>query len=162
MSVPRIRRRVSSASAVSTARLHGHRLKFHKRGRDGSAKCDIEHTRNRTDIVHGVVYQILARDKITLDSYEGLGNGYEEKRVSIILPDNKILEAVAYYATTIDTALQPYHWYKEHVLRGAREHRLPEEYIETIESITSIADPDPDIHLRELSVYDTSIKKTAF
>jgi hypothetical protein len=161
MSSPRIRHRISSASPISRARLYGHRLKFHKLGRDGSAKCDIEHTRNDADVVHGVVFHILTHDKITLDSYEGLGNGYEQKRISIILPDDTALEAVTYYATTIDASSQPYHWYKEHVLRGAREHKLPEQYVETIASITSIPDPDPDSHIRELSIYTSSIKKTA-
>ena len=161
MSSLRIRHRISSASPISTARLHGHRLKFHKLGRDGSAKCDIQHTRNDTDVVHGVVFHMLTRDKITLDSYEGLGNGYEQKRVSIILPDDTTLEALTYYATTIDTSLQPYHWYKEHVLRGAREHKLPEQYIGKIASIASIPDPDPASHTRELSIYTCSIKKTA-
>jgi len=141
---------------VSTARLHGHRLKFHKRSLDGSAKCDIEHTQNNADIVHGVAYQVYTREKITLDSYEGLGIGYAEKQVTIVLPDNRVLEAVTYYATTIDASLLPYHWYKEHVLRGAREHKLPERYIQTIESIPSIPDPDPDNHLKELSIYGSS------
>jgi hypothetical protein len=161
MSLPRIRQRVSNAQAVSVARLYQHRLRFHKRSLDGSAKCGIEHTRNPDDSVYGVVFHLLANEKPLLDSYEGLGNGYEEKTVAVFLPNDEVLKATTYYATHIDASLRPYHWYKEHVLRGAREHDLPGHYIDTIESVSSVADPDPVNHARELSVYSQSIKKSS-
>ena len=144
------------------ALLPGHRLKFHKKGRDGSAKCGIERTRDPADRVYGVVFDFHAREKIQLDLYEGLGNGYEEKPVSVQLPDGGSIEAFTYYPTHIDTSLQPYHWYKEHVLRGAREHGLPDHYIKRIESVASIADPDTDNHTNELSIYSSSIEEAAF
>ncbi len=153
MSTPRIRRRVESATVVSTARLIHHTLRFHKKSIDGSAKCGIENTNNPADIVHGVVFEILASDKRILDRYEGLGHGYEEKQVSLILPHGGAVDARTYYATHIDTSLMPYHWYKEHVLRGACEHSLPTAYIAAIEAVTSIADPDQQNHIQELSIY---------
>jgi len=153
MSTPRIRRRVESATVISTAHLHGHALKFHKRSVDGSAKCDIVHTRGPDDIVYGVVFEMLASEKKILDEYEGLGNGYEKKSVSVIQPDGRSLDTTTYYATHIDASLKPYHWYKEHVLRGAREHTLPDEHIEAIDAVPSIPDPDPRNHMKELSIY---------
>lgn len=153
MSSARIRHRVQSASAVSTAHLPEHRLRFHKRSLDGSAKCDIEHTGQPADRVFGVIYTIHQSEKVLLDDHEGLGNGYEEKHVSIHMPDGDVMIALTYYATHIDTSLQPYHWYKEHVLRGAREHALPGEHIAMIEAIESIADPSPSNHAAELSIY---------
>ncbi len=153
MSTLRIKHRVESATAVSIARLHGHILRFHKKSIDGSAKCDIDQTSNPDDIVHGVVYELLASEKPALDRYEGLGKGYDEKLVSLILPDDKPLCATTYFATHIDASLSPYHWYKEHVIRGAREHALPDEHIAFIESIPSVPDPDQDQHIRELSIY---------
>lgn len=153
MSTPRLKYRVESATVLSVARLYQHSLRFHKKSTDGSAKCDIEHTKNPNDIVYGVVFEILASEKHVLDRYEGLGNGYEEKTVSIILPDDTSIAASTYYATHIDTSLKPYHWYKEHVLRGAREHALPLEHITAIEAIPSTPDPDQDNHVKELSIY---------
>jgi gamma-glutamylcyclotransferase len=153
MSTLRIKHRVESATMVSTARLYGHLLRFRKKSVDGSAKCDIDQTNNPEDIVHGVVFKILSSEKPTLDRYEGLGNGYDEKRVSLILPNGEALGATTYYATHIDASLSPYHWYKEHVIRGAREHALPDEHITFIESIPSVPDPDQDKHTRELSIY---------
>ena len=153
MSTPRIKHRVKSATVITTAYLHQHSLQFHKKSADGSAKCDIEHTKSQDDIVYGVLFEILTIEKHILDRYEGLGNGYEEKTVSIILPDGKSIAASTYYATHIDASLKPYHWYKEHVLRGAREHALPPEHIAAIEAIPSIADPDHDKHVKEISIY---------
>ena len=157
MSSLRIRHRIPSAPPASAAKLEQHRLKFHKIGRDGSAKCDIEYTRQAADLVYGVAFDLSATEKAILDRHEGLGKGYEQKRVSILLPGGTRLDAVTYYATSIDASLLPYHWYKEHVLRGAREHGLPGDYIASIESVASIPDPDQDIHERELSIYDDSI-----
>jgi gamma-glutamylcyclotransferase len=153
MSTPRIKHRIESATVISTARLYEHSLRFHKKSVDGSAKCDIMHTKSPVDIVHGVVFEILAREKHILDRYEGLGSGYNEKQLSIILPHGKSVRATTYYATHIDASLSPYHWYKEHVLRGAREHALPAEYIAAIEAIASVPDPDQDNHVKELSIY---------
>jgi len=156
MSTPRIKRRIESATVVSTARLYEHALRFHKKSIDGSAKCDIQHTRHPQDIVFGVIFEIHRREKHVLDRYEGLGSGYEEKQVTTFLPDGRVTTATTYYATHIDASLKPYHWYKEHVLRRAREHALPAEHIAAIEAIESIADPSDTNHASELSIYPES------
>ena len=156
MSTPRISRRISSAAVLSTAYLPGHILRFHKKSVDGSAKCDIEHTRTPADIVHGVVFRISRKEKHVLDHYEGLGNGYEDKQVTIYLDGGEPVAVTTYYATHIDASLKPYHWYKEHVLRGAREHALPAGHIRAIEAVESIADPNAANHAAELSIYRES------
>lgn len=154
MSIPRLTDRVLSARAVTIAQLHKHKLKFHKKSKkDGSAKCDVEYTNNPEDVVHGVVFQILASEKPKLDEKESLGKGYKEKIVSVIAQNGETLDAVTYYATNIDPSLKPYDWYKEHVIRGAREHGLPPEYIATIDAINSMSDPDKKRHEKELSIY---------
>jgi gamma-glutamylcyclotransferase (GGCT)/AIG2-like uncharacterized protein YtfP len=153
MSTPRIRRRIQSATVLSSAYLAGHCLRFRKKSVDGSAKCDIEYTRVGEDRVHGVVYEIPVDDKNVLDRYEGLGSGYEDRQVSIVLPGDDTIIASTYFATHIDASLKPFHWYKEHVLRGAYEHTLPGDYVEAIEAVHSIPDPDRNKHTAELSIY---------
>jgi len=153
MSTPRLVDRVPSAKAVSVARLERHRLKFHKRSKYGSGKCDIEFTNDPNDVVYGVVFQIPASEKPALDKKEGIGNGYEEKSVSVTGQNGQSFNAVTYYATDIDSSMKPFHWYKEHVVRGAKEHNLPAEYIKTIEAVESVPDPDPKNHGKELSIY---------
>jgi len=42
----------------------------------------------------------------------------------------------------LDDSLRPYDWYKALVLAGAREHKLPEEYIQQIENVHVVQDSD--------------------
>ena len=98
-------------------------------------------------------------EKTKLDEIEGLGFGYEEKIVSVELHNGEIVEVFTYYATNIDPNLKPLHWYKEHVLIGARENGLPEEYIKKIEIVESISDADVARHEKELSIYLLKKKK---
>lgn len=153
MSTLRLADRVQLVRVVTVARLYKHKLKFHKKGKDSSGKCDAVYTNNEGDIVHGVVFEMAASEKLKLDGREGLNNGYEERTVSIYTKGGEELEAVMYYATHIEPSLKPYGWYKEHVLRGAREHGLPAEYIDAIEKIKAILDPDQRRHEKELSIY---------
>ncbi len=153
MSTPRLMNRVHSAKSVSVARLEKHRLRFHKRSKKGSGKCDIEFTDDAEHFVYGVVYRLLTTEKQKLDAIEELGQGYNEKTVSLVGIHGELFDAVTYYATDIDSSLKPYHWYKEHVIRGAKEHRLPPEYIRTIEGVESLLGPDQKTHDKELSIY---------
>lgn len=153
MSTPRLRSRVPSARPLGAATLPGHVLRFHKPGRDGSAKCDACYTGRDSDAVHGVVFALGTHEKPYLDTCEGLGNGYAEKTVTVTDARGTAYRVYTYYATRIDPGLRPYHWYKTHVLRGALEHRLPEHYIAAIRGIASIDDPSCGNHLHELSIY---------
>lgn len=153
MSALRLQRRVPSALVLGTAVLPGHRLLFHKAGRDGSAKCDAAASVRRTDAIHGVLYQLDPRHKPRLDEAEGLGRGYEQKMIDVQLADGSLTAAFTYYATDIDATLRPYSWYLEHVMRGAREHGLPECYRSSIARIDTVRDPDHARHLMELAIY---------
>ena len=154
MSIRRLRTRVPSASRVGPGVLEGHRLRFHKVGRlDGSGKCDAVATGGDSHRVHGVVFRVTQADKLMLDRIEGLGRGYAEKRVSVRLAGGGTLDAYTYLATRIDPALKPFSWYKEHVLRGARENRLPTAYVSGIEAVEAVEDPDRERHAAEMAVY---------
>lgn len=154
MSIKRITARVPSATIYTLACLKGHALRFHKRSNiDDSAKCDVIASSNADDIVWGVVFDIDDNEKVNLDNVEGLGYGYEVKEIKLTGANGTTLHAFTYYATDIADNLKPYTWYKEHVLRGARENRLPAEYIVLIDKIESKPDPDQDRHNRELSIY---------
>lgn len=152
MSVKRLRARIASARVVCTAVLPGHELKFHKHGDDESAKCDAATAGAAAEVI-GVIYDIHAGDRAVLDRIEGVGAGYEQKTVAVIAGGNLPLKAMTYYATRINPDLKPFVWYKEHVLRGAREHALPDRYIELIEAVEAMDDPEPYRHRRESSIY---------
>ncbi len=153
MSLARLQDRVPSARFVAVATLPAHRLRFHKVSqKDGSGKCDAEETGNPEDRVIGVVYEISGSEKPALDREEGLGSGYGEKEVEVST-DQERLTALMYFATTVDSQLKPYQWYKKHVLVGARENGLPPEYIAQIEAMEAVDDPDTARHERELAIY---------
>ncbi len=153
LSIGRFTSRLPSALVLGVARLSAHRLVFHKKSSDGSAKCDALSTDNVDDEVIGVVYEITAAEKCVLDTIEERGYGYKENTVNVDVAEGKSIEALAYFAMNIDASLKPYHWYKEHVLIGAREHGLPTDYVQMIEQVESISDPMPERHARELQVY---------
>lgn len=91
--------------------------------------------------VYIAVYEMSVADKQELDRIEGVGAGYVDARIAV----PEVGECATYIATAshIDDTLQPYDWYKELVLLGCRELRLPKEYVERIESVAPITDPDP-------------------
>lgn len=153
MSVPRLSARIASARKLGVARLAGHRLCFHKVGRDGSAKCDVRVSNDTRDRVLGVLFEIAAADRATLDRYEGLGLGYEIKTVTVTLAGGRQENALTYYATRVDPRLRPYRWYKAHVLYGALEHGLPEDYVQAIRAVPAMDDPDPARQRRETAPY---------
>lgn len=146
--------RVPSATVVEVAILKQYELRFHKVSKfDGSAKCDIQKTGNPAKQVIGVVFNIDKDEKPLLDKKEGLNDGYEQRSLKVITVSGEKLKAFAYLATLKDDSLKPYHWYKEHVLQGARENNFPGYYIQGIEAIQSIADPDQARHEKEMAIY---------
>lgn len=137
----RLQQRCPSATTRGVAELKGYELRWHKKSTDGSGKCDIVETDQDDAVVLGVLYEVAATEKDALDRAEGLGHGYDEMTVTVVC-DGELHEALAYYATSIDAALQPYDWYRALVLTGAREHRLPEWYLEQLAAQDHIPDPD--------------------
>jgi len=153
MSTQRILERVPSAERIGIGVLEQHELKFHKISKDGSAKCDARKTGNAEHVIYGVLFLIPESEKNVLDRKEGLGNGYEEKNVLIRVRDGSEVHAFTYYATNTDSSLKPFDWYKEHVVRGARENSFPDDYVRIIEAIEFHVDTDSKRRDKELSIY---------
>jgi len=154
MSSRRLYARLPEACWLGTAGLAGHLLRFHKVGqRDGSGKCDAAPTGDVRNRVLGVVYALSATDLDRLDRIEGRGAGYERRTVVVRARSGESLEAQTYIATHTDPALEPLDWYRFHVLSGAREAALPEDYIAAIQAMSVKVDPDPERCARELAIY---------
>lgn len=58
MSSVRLKERAPSSRAVGVAQLPEYVLKFHKRSKDGSGKCNALFTGVATDVVFGVVFEM--------------------------------------------------------------------------------------------------------
>ncbi len=153
MSLPRLSERVSGISKLGVATLDAHTLMFQKASIDGSAKCDIVVSEDESSTIFGVVFKFPDTELAKLHKAEGLGEGYNCKTVSVVLPDDRNIVALTYFATKIDMNLKPYHWYKQHVVYGAKESELPEWYIEKIEAIESIDDPCPIRTEKQIQMY---------
>jgi len=161
MSVSRLSARVQITRLLGVGTLSRHVLRWHKRSKDRSAKCDAFFTGNPENRVFGVLYQIDDSQKSRLDRAEGLGHGYLVK-AERIESNNEIVHAVLYVATPefIDESLKPYDWYKDHVLLGAREHGLPNHYVKRIEAVHAIPDPDAERADRERSIHAARPRRT--
>jgi hypothetical protein len=127
--------RAPDARVVAVGNLSGYALRFHKRGRDGSGKCDAFETGNAADRVWGVVYEITARDERRLDRVEGLGVGYDKRQVDVVVGSEAWL-CVTYVARAshIEPSLQPLAWYLDWVIDGALENELPVTYVDSLRS----------------------------
>lgn len=133
----RLIERTPSAELIGAGYLPDWSLCFHKRSKDSSGKCSI--VAGDTG-VHFAVFELSAADKLTLDSIEGVGYGYSQ--VSLSIPD--FGSCVSYIAeeSYVDESLQPYDWYKELVLEGMRFHGFPQHYLQPIELMVALSDPD--------------------
>jgi len=141
----RLGERVPSSELVDVGRLPGHRLRFHKRGRDGSGKCDAVRTGVADDVVWGAVFRLAAHERPQLDAAEGLGHEYH-LHDTVVEGRTRRHTVFTYLAhpATLDDALRPYDWYHRLVLAGARLHEFPASYVEVIEAVDSHPDPDRD------------------
>ena len=81
---PRLQLRVPSAQVIAKVGLMGWQLKFHKRGQDISAKCNIIQTGKAGDVVYGVVYEMLESERSDLDKVEGLRRGYSLAQIKFL------------------------------------------------------------------------------
>ncbi|MCX4147090.1 MULTISPECIES: gamma-glutamylcyclotransferase family protein [Paraburkholderia] len=153
MSARRLVARVPSARVVASGFVSGCRLAFDKISNDGSGKCDCESTGVAGDRVYGVIFGVAFRDRVVLDRFEGAGAGYEPKTVHV---ETNVcgLDALTYFATKKRFGLTPYHWYKRHVLIGAREAGLPADYIRAIEAVASVDDSQQSRAEKEARLYD--------
>ena len=126
MSSSRLKARIPSARSVTIARLDNYRFTCNKIGGDNTGYANLEY--DPESHVYGVVYKLQPDHFNTLDLYEG---NYQRKEVRVEAGSKK-LKSITYISDYTSNDLQVANWYQEHIIRGAREHQLPAEYIQTI------------------------------
>jgi len=65
-------------------------------------------------------------------------------RLDMVNDRDSLLGAYVYVSSILTDDPRPYHWYKELMIEGAREHHLPSFYVKHLEQIES----KPDIRCR--------------
>jgi cation transport regulator ChaC len=111
------------------ARLPDHRLVFNMQGDDGQVFANVVRP---GDGVFGVIYRC---DPAALDKLDAFEQGYERRRILVKDEGGVTVEAVAYVAKAdrVTCGGKPSAEYLERVVRGARQHCLPEAYVREIE-----------------------------
>jgi hypothetical protein len=153
----RIELRLGPCEMVGVASLTAYALRFHKRGGDGSGKCDAFHTGDHGDTLFGVVYSLSRVQRQMLDEFEG--SGYASREVSVRTRAS-VMMAYTYVAREehIEDGLQPFSWYKSIVVAGAYIHALPARYVERLATVDATSDPDLERHAHHQAIVDGSAR----
>ncbi len=138
----RLSERVPSARLVEVVRLNDWQLRFHKRGRDESAKADL--VRSSRSVSYGAVYRMRAEEKLLLDVFEGNGKGYHTHEFELTVEGNP-RSCFLYLAdgAYVDASLRPFTWYRELVRLGAEHLGFSPDYVAMIAAADAVEDPDP-------------------
>jgi len=112
------------------ATLADHRLAFNKQGAGGEVFANIIAAAHET--VVGVIYRCNPDAMLKMVVKEG---GYERRAVRVVTDDGEAVEAITYIAPPSSTTDErpPTSGYLTKIITGARQHGLPEEYIQQIE-----------------------------
>ncbi|MCK8825506.1 gamma-glutamylcyclotransferase family protein [Fuchsiella alkaliacetigena] len=129
MSKERLEKRISKVKTMGKAKLPNYKLVINKEGNDGSGKANIVYSLDNE--VWGVFYELEKSKLEKLDSYEP---NYERINVEIVNDLSESLNAITYISTKT-TDEKPFEWYKQHILKGAYEHNLPNDYTKKLEQI---------------------------
>jgi len=106
-----------------------------KESKDGSGKANLVDSTG--DLVWGVIYEIDAAELDKLDRVEG---GYQRVKLQVWTEHDDPVTAYVYISTKLTADPVPYEWYKELIIAGAHEHRLPRDYLDYLEQLPSRPD----------------------
>ena len=131
-------KRCPSAEYICNCWVENYELSFGKESQDGSGKCNITKTENKSE-VHGVLFSIPENEKTDLSRAEGANSnqpsGYKIIDDFVVRTEKGDKKTVTYIATrtgTDDKTRKPFDWYKEQVVQGAKDYKLSSWYIEKI------------------------------
>ncbi|TVR51114.1 MAG: gamma-glutamylcyclotransferase [Puniceicoccaceae bacterium] len=141
---PRLRARSPSALPMGVASLPGYRFGWQKIGSDRSGKAALIPGRpGGRQAVWGVLFSIHESDLAPLDQAEGEGTEYHRREITVQTIEGPHA-CFTYFPDPgrIDPSLSPFDWYHALVLTGARQHRLPADWIRLLEDVKTVPDPD--------------------
>jgi gamma-glutamylcyclotransferase len=117
-------------------RVRGYRLRFNLEGRPKGKAAPANICLDADHEVWGVLYKITRRDLLRLDSTEGVpGHGYRPTWLNASDKDGNQVLAITYVAKGKETDGNPSHRYISLLREGARFHRLPEHWVQLLESV---------------------------
>jgi hypothetical protein len=136
-----MRRYAPDARALGVAELAGHRFVI---SADGYASVEPW----RGSSVHGVLWQITPRDRVSLDAWENVGSGLYRPSTLAVTCAGRRRPALVYLARPGRDG-RPKPGYIELVATAAREWALPEPYIRALQMWT----PRPGADARKIGEF---------
>ena len=132
-----MRRRCPGSTVVGRARLPDYRLGFTRyatKRKGGVADIVPEPGAE----VWGALYSVDDAGMASLDEFEGVPRAY--RRIDVVVLDDEDIEreAIAYFANKTGE-FAPGRAYLGLIITGCRDHKLPEEYVQALESIRTHA-----------------------
>ncbi|MBE3109084.1 MAG: gamma-glutamylcyclotransferase [Acidobacteria bacterium] len=128
LNLAQMMRRCPAGRLFKTVLLEGHRFVYDGYSviQDGAVgnivKADVEG-------VWGALYEITDSDRLTLDAFEGYPKAYDRKAVEVKDREGTVYRATTYFRTGRVLG-KPHPDYEKVVLDGAKDCRLPEEYVD--------------------------------
>jgi hypothetical protein len=116
-----MRKHAPNAVSLGPARLDGYRFVITA---DGYASI----APHRSACVHGRLWRLTARDRVTLDLWENIAAGLYRAHILPVIAGGKRLQALVYIARRRPRG-QPRPGYMEIVVQAAGELALPPDYI---------------------------------
>jgi len=129
---------INNPSAIfkDIARVDGYKLDFNHFSKrwQGAAATIIEAP---GDHLWGVLWELDHEHLATLDRQEGVHrNVYKRIHIPVELPSGETVMAVSYQLVdTKDDLRLPSGVYKDVIIQGAREHNMPDQYIDKLQQI---------------------------
>lgn len=120
-----MRRHAPEAVALGVARLDGYRFIITA---DGYASV----APHMHGFVHGLLWRLSARDRITLDRWENTAAGLYRPQILPVIAYGKRRRALVYVARLRPLGV-PRPGYMEIVLRAARDCGLPDHYVTSLQ-----------------------------
>ena len=108
--------------------IKNYKLEFNKKSIDGSSKANI--TKFQGGIVWGICFELNIDGFENLRKYE---KGYEEQEVIVYNENQEILFTAKTFISSKICDRLPTKDYLHKIIEGAKQHKLPEDYIKKIE-----------------------------
>lgn len=152
MSSRRLKKRCPSVQFKCVGYVKDYELKFNKKSKDNSGKANL--VKQPGKVVWGVVFSISKED---LEELRKIEKGYELTFLEkVIIEEGKEEKSYTFIANgndNVDDNLLPYDWYLQHCLKGAQQHKLPNDYIKFLKRFRSMPDSDQNRANRERKLY---------
>ena len=143
MSTKQMKNRIPEARNPMAVCIPSFRLMTNKISADGSGEANLVSSAH-SEIVWGVMWTLPIGAEKVLDSIE---NGYHRVEVIVFNVSGMTYRAFAYFANRDMESpgdMIMFDWYRSHLLVGALEHGLPENYLTVLESLPWRTDPDDE------------------